>query len=185
LKPKLVFIGASTGGPSLIKELVLSLKSLSYTIVIAQHMKEEVIPFFIDDLKESASVRVVSTPITVTLNEAEVIVCSKSSKIIRDGSLFRFETDTSKQIYTPDINQLFNSFVPYADSFDMKAIILTGIGCDGVDGAKNLKQHFCKVVAQDEKSSPVYGMPKYAYETGVADEVKSFEEIIQCLERFC
>ena len=185
MKPKIAFIGASTGGPTLIKELVLKLKSLSYTIVIAQHMKEEVIPFFIEDLKESASIKVISTPITVTLNEAEVIVCSKSSKIIKDGHLFRFKTDTTNQIYTPDINQLLNSFVPYASEFDIKVIILTGIGRDGVDGAKNLKDYSCKVIAQDENSSPVYGMPKYAYETGIADEVKSFQEIIKCLEEFC
>lgn len=181
MKKKIVFIGASTGGPSLIKELLSSLKSLSYTIVIAQHMKEDVLPFFIDDLKNTTQFCVKQTPTVSTLNEAEIIVCSKSSKIIKDGDMFKFETDSSQQFYTPDINQLLNSFVSYADEFDITVIILTGIGCDGVDGAKNLKQFSCKVIAQDEISSPVYGMPKYAFETGVADEVKSFEDIKKSL----
>jgi len=181
VKNRLVFIGASTGGPSLIKELLLRLNPLKYTIVIAQHMKEEVIPFYIDDLKESLCVDVVSTPITTTLRQPQVIVCAKSSVVVKVGNNFKFETDTKNQFYTPDIDQLFNSFVPYAKEFDMSAIILTGIGCDGVEGAKNLKEQFCKVIAQDEKTSPVYGMPKYAYETGVADEVKSFDAIVESL----
>jgi len=181
VKNKLVFIGASTGGPSLIKELLLQLNPLQYTIVIAQHMKEEVIPFYIDDLKESLLGDVVSTPLITTLRQPQIIVCAKSSIIEKVGDNFKFKIDTKNQYYTPDINQLFNSFVPYAKEFDMTAIILTGIGCDGVEGAKNLKKQFCKVIAQDEKTSPVYGMPKYAYETGVADEVKSFDEIVKSL----
>jgi len=177
LKSKLVFIGASTGGPSLIKELLCSLDLLSCTIIIAQHMQEDILPFFINDLKEQVDFKLNATPINSTLSTPEVIICSKSTKIIKDGKIFRFETDIKNQKYTPDINQLFNSFISYAKDFDTTVIILTGIGCDGVDGAKKLKQFGAKIVAQDELTSPVYGMPKYAYESGIVDDVKSFEEI--------
>ncbi len=109
-------------------------------------MKEDILPFFIDDLKNTTQICVKDTPTTSSLDCGEVIVCSKSSKIVKDGTCFRFETDSKTQFYTPDINQLLNSFLPYADEFDMTVIILTGIGCDGVDGAKNLKKFGCKVI---------------------------------------
>jgi len=54
---------------------------------------------------------------------------------------------------------------------------MTGIGSDGVDGAQKLKKLGVSVFAQDEKSSPVYGMPKAALERGIIDRVMSFEKI--------
>ena len=67
-----------------------------------------------------------------------------------------------------------------AEDFDIKVIIMTGIGSDGVNGAISLKSKGAKIYAQDEKSSPVYGMPKAALESGIVDEVKSFEDIKRC-----
>jgi len=59
-------------------------------------------------------------------------------------------------------------------------LIMTGIGSDGVDGATNLKSKGAKVFAQDEKSSPVYGMPKAALERGIVDQVKTLDEMKEC-----
>jgi len=177
LKPKVLLIGASTGGPLLIKELLLSLTSLNYTIVIAQHMKEEVLPFYIDDLKGSVKFCVKSTPITSTFMGGDIIVCSKSTTVQKECNKFKFVTDTANQIYTPDINKLFNSFLPYANELDISIIILSGIGSDGVNGSKNLKQYSSKIIAQDEKDCAVYGMPKAMVEMGIVDEIRTIDEI--------
>jgi len=66
----------------------------------------------------------------------------------------------------------------------MGIIILTGIGSDGANGAKNLKRYGCKIIAQDEKTSPVYGMPKAVVEMGITDEIKSFQEIKNYMKEF-
>ena len=57
---------------------------------------------------------------------------------------------------------------------------MTGIGRDGVDGAKNLKTKGAFIFAQDEKSSPVFGMPKAAIESGIVSEIKTLQEIKEC-----
>jgi len=179
LKKKLILVGVSTGGPSQIKKILSQIKSLSSTIIIVQHMKEEVLPFFIKDLKNSINSNILSTPTQISFNNPSIIICSHSSKVEKKGSNFEILTDNSEQRYTPDIDKLFNSFVKYSNEFDIEVLIMTGIGSDGVEGAKNLKNQGAVVIAQDEKSSPVFGMPRVAIESGIVDEVKSIDEIIE------
>jgi two-component system chemotaxis response regulator CheB len=180
LKKKILLVGASTGGPSQIKALLSSINSLTCTVVIVQHMREEVLPFFIKDLKDTLKIKVQTTPLETTFDEPSIIVCAESSVLRKSFGAFSITTDKKNQNYTPDINKLFNSFVNYAEYFDLHVLIMTGIGSDGVDGAKNLKSKGAKIFAQDEKSSPVYGMPKAALERGIVDEVKSLDEIKKC-----
>ena len=177
MKHKILLLGASTGGPSLIKDILSSITSLSSTIIIVQHMKEEVLPFFIKDLSESTNLTVKATPLITSFTNPSIIVCSESSVLKMNNSLFEIVTDKIDQNYTPDINKLLNSFVPFSNEFDISVLIMTGIGRDGVDGAKNLKLKGAKIFAQDEKSSPVFGMPKAIFESGIVDEVKTLDEI--------
>lgn len=175
MKPKVLLIGASTGGPSQIKDLLSQIKSLSCTIIIVQHMKEEVLPFFIKDLKESLSVDVQMTPLRVDFSKPSIIVCSHSSVLQKNSGSYWLSTNTSTESYIPDINKLFKSFSLFVDDFDLSVLIMTGIGKDGVAGAKDLKEKGVKIYAQDEKSSPVFGMPKAAYEAGIVDKVMSLQ----------
>ena len=184
MKKKILFIGASAGGPSLIKELLKSITTLGCSVVIAQHMKEEVLPLFINDLAENVSIDLVATPIKIDFSLPSVIVCSSSTIIRKEASSYIFERDSTNQCYTPDINKLLNSFVPYASEFEISIFIMTGIGCDGVDGAKNLKELGAKVYVQDEESSPVYGMPKAALESGIADGILTFSEFKNYIQSF-
>lgn len=178
MKHKLVIIGASTGGPSLIKELLQSLKNLSFTLIIAQHMKEEVLPFFIEELQASSPhLNILSTPCSLDFCQPSVIICAHSCVFTQTLNSLTLQTDTTHQNFTPDINKLLLSFKPFATSFDTTVIIMTGMGSDGVLGAKELKSCGAQVFAQDKQSSPLYGMPKAAYESGIVDAVLSFTEI--------
>lgn len=170
-------MGASTGGPSLIKEMLSQITSLNITIIIAQHMREEVLPFFIKDLDDTLNINIKSTPTQLSSLNSEVIICSHSSILRKYNGNYEVITQIEDQFYTPDINKLLNSFLNYMDDFDLKVLIMTGIGRDGVDAAINLKDKGAKIIAQDEKSSPVYGMPKAALESGIVDEVKTFDEL--------
>lgn len=147
-------------------------------------MREEVLPFFIKDLNASLKINVLATPLKTSFNEASLIVCSHSSVLKQNNGNFEIVTDKENQNYTPDINKLFNSFVEYSDRFELKILIMTGIGSDGIDGAMNLKLKGAKVFAQDETSSPVYGMPKAAIERGIVDQVKTLDEIKECFRNF-
>jgi len=182
LRKKILLVGASTGGPTLIKEMLSQITSLSCTVLIVQHMREEVLPFFIKDLKESLHVRVETTPLSTTLNEPSIIICSESSVIKKEYGTYKIITDKTEQKYTPDINKLFNSFTALSSDFEINVLIMTGIGSDGVEGAKNLKSKGAKIFAQDEKSCPVYGMPRVAVESGIVDEIKTLDEIKICFK---
>ena len=182
MKKKVILLAASTGGPSQIKEMLTSIKTLSCSIIVVQHMQEEILPFFIKDLKESLNFKVHSTPVDFLFEEPSIIVCSASSVLIKRVNHYNIVADSLGQVYTPDINKLFNSFVPYFDDFDLKIIIMTGIGDDGVNGASALKKLGAKVIAEDEKSCPVYGMPRVAVERNIVDEIKTIEELVECFK---
>ena len=143
-------------------------------------MGEDVLPFFIKDLQESLPHKVQSTPMKTSFFEPSIIICSESSSVKKDGLKYSIYADKEGQNYTPDINRFFNSFAMYSDNFDISVLIMTGIGNDGVDGAKTLKEKGAIIYAQDEESSPVYGMPKAAFESGIVDRVKSLDEIREC-----
>lgn len=180
MKKKILLVGASTGGPTQIKEMLSQITSLSYTVIIVQHMREEVLPFFIKDIKDSLHVRVQTTPLETSFSEPSVIICSESSVIKKEYGTYKIVTDKTGQKYTPDINKLFNSFSALSSDFEINVLIMTGIGSDGVEGAKNLKKRGAKIFAQDEKSCPVYGMPRVAVESGIVDAVKTLDEIKTC-----
>jgi len=177
LKQKVVLVGASTGGPSLIKKLICQIENLSSIIIINQHMKEEVLPFFIKDIQSSCKFNVQTTPLSFSMNRPSIIICSQSSIVEKKGTEFFIQTEIARQQYTPDINQFFNSFAKYVDSFETEVVMMTGIGRDGVLGAAKLKKLGAKIYAQDKKSSPVYGMPKAAFEEGIVDEVLSLDSL--------
>ena len=182
MKKKIVLVGASTGGPTLIKKILTSIDRLSHTIIIAQHMREEVLPLFIKELDEASHIDVFSTPHTLDLSKPAVYICSESSVLEKLNNELYFKKDSTNQKFTPDIDKLFLSFVPFIKELDIKVIIMTGMGRDGVDGAKILKDIGATIVAQDEMSSPLYGMPRAAVEEGIVDEIKSFDEIQKLLQ---
>ena len=184
MRKKVLLVGASTGGPSQIKEMLSQITSLSSTVIIVQHMREEVLPFFIKDLQDSLNVNIQTTPVSTTFCIPEVIICSHSSILKKNGLIYEIVTQTTSQKYTPVINILFNSFVNFSDDFELRILIMTGIGSDGVNGAKNLKEKGALIFAQDEKSCPVFGMPKAAIESGIVDEIKTIEDIKKCLSDF-
>ena len=179
LKKKVILLGASTGGPSQIKEMLSAIKILTCSIVVVQHMQENILPFFIKDLQENLPHRVDSTPVESLFEEPSIIICSSSSILKKTAHKYNMIANSAGQIYTPDINKLFKSFVPYINDFEIQIIIMTGIGDDGVAGAVELKKLGAKIIVEHEKSCPVYGMPRVAVEKKIVDEVKTIEELVE------
>ena len=140
-------------------------------------MREEVLPSFIKELKGSINLPIISTPTPLNFYEPSIVICASSVVLTKKGMSYFLQKESKNQNFTPDIDKLLHSFSPYAESFDIEVLIMTGMGSDGVEGAKLLKGQGAKVFAQDEKSSPLYGMPRVAKESGVAETIYSFEEI--------
>jgi len=112
-----------------------------------------------------------------------VYLLDDTAKLIESDSLQLHSIENFDGIYHPTIDALFFSAAQF-HKYEIHAYLLSGIGSDGAKGLQALKEkgHYC--VAQDEKTSIVYGMPKRAKELGATSAILSIEEIIKDINVF-
>ncbi|MDI9569890.1 MAG: chemotaxis response regulator protein-glutamate methylesterase [Pseudomonadota bacterium] len=174
-RPEMVLIGVSTGGPNALAVLLPALPLLGTPVLIVQHMP----PIFTQTLAESLSAKCALRVCEASHGEtaeANSVYIAPGGRHMRlapspDGRrIIQITDDPPENNCRPAVDYLFRSV---ANNFPGKAmgVILTGMGSDGALGLKLLKRHGCFVIAQDEASSVIYGMPKAAVEAGVVDEI--------------
>ena len=183
---QVVAIGTSTGGPKAIQQIIQALPS-SFTrpILVAQHMPSGFTKAFADRLNNKT---------TLNVKEAEPgDVISPGFVYIAPGGHHMMVEKDGKDIvrikilpldprlnYVPSVNVLFASI---ADSFGSKSlgIVLTGMGDDGLEGARLLKAKGAGVWAQDLSSSLITGMPRRVIQNGLADRTVNLDQISMTL----
>ncbi|MBF0101617.1 MAG: chemotaxis response regulator protein-glutamate methylesterase [Desulfobacterales bacterium] len=185
MKPKseIVAIGISTGGPNALAKMMPKLPvKINVPILIVQHMP----PVFTQSLAKS-----LNTKCAINVREArdgEVLEPSvayiapggKQMKIVAspDGKnrLIRITDDPPENSCKPSVDYLFRSISQYYLNRST-AVIMTGMGSDGFAGLKMMKQNGAFIIAQDELSCTVFGMPKEPIESGIVDVVASLDDI--------
>ena len=184
---RLVFIGASTGGPGLIEYIIKKLIHINGSIIIAQHMDKLPLESFASRLNRIGDVEVICAKDKKTIVENhKIYVLHDTSIISKDqNSKLYIEKSSDRGYYHPSIDHLLSSIALLNDLKFVSVYILSGIGDDGTKGSLDIKNFLSKVkiIAQDEKSSKVYGMPRSVKEAGVCDKVCSIEEIVKEIER--
>lgn len=180
---EILVIGASTGGPSAVEQVVISLQDqVEVPVVICQHMP----PNFIDPFVRRINAR---TPLNVVLGEpgmeprrGNVIICPGDTNLEfkRRGKSNAVQltvtTETFKEYNHPSINAIMLSAASAYGAASL-GVLLTGMGKDGAKGMKAIHQAGGVTIAQDEASSVIFGMPKAAIETGTVDQVLDVKEI--------
>lgn len=175
----LVAIGASTGGPPVVAEILRGLpRDLGVPLLLVQHIA----PGFVKGLSEWLDM---GTHLTVKLAESGETIRSGAVYIAPDGlqmgvtpeGRIRLAKGSAGDTFSPSASYLFQSV---AESYGRSAIgiLLTGMGRDGADGLKRLRDAGGMTIAQDEESSVVFGMPGEAIRLGVAECVLSPEQIV-------
>ncbi|MDD5372888.1 MAG: CheB methylesterase domain-containing protein [Sulfurimonas sp.] len=184
---KIVIIGASTGGPKQIENIIKSLHKLSNTtVIIAQHMAADFIPSFIKRLQEHSINSVALAGNNNIVEAGNIYICSGVASIKKHGCELYFNIEPSKEHrYNPDINSVFKSFLPFAKEIKILGVILTGIGDDGVDGCKELSLMGASTLTQDAKSAIVDGMPCRARKEISDIEVSDIVSIREKIKEFC
>ncbi len=175
-KRKIVVIGSSTGGPSTLHTIFGSLEPPGVPIVIAQHMPMQFTKILADHLNKTANMKVIETQGGERL-EPDVVYVGKGNhnvKITRGGRI-HIEYEPGLRAL-PSVDLLFSSAAEVYGA-GVVAVILTGMGKDGLEGAKKIKQKGGKIIAQNEESCVVYGMPRAVVEAGLADKVAPPETI--------
>lgn len=178
VKRKIVAIGASTGGPMALQEILSQFPAdFPVPVVIVQHIGGEFIDGMLYWLEKSLSI-----PITVA-RDGELLE-SRHAYIAPDGRhmeitagrMIRLVQGPTENGSCPSVSFLFRSVArTYGD--EAFGVILTGMGRDGADGLKEMKNMGAVTIAQDEQSCIVYGMPGAAVQVGAVQYVLPLKEI--------
>jgi len=180
-KNKLVIIGASTGGPVALQNVIEKLPANYPTpILMVQHMPESFTGAFAERLNSLCDIEVREAAAGDVLKPGLVLLAPGGKQILVEGKhgtlKIKIQPAKSGETYKPCIDMTLMS-VANSVGGDCTTVILTGMGADGRNGATELKAKGGKVWAQDEKSSVIYGMPMAIKKAGIADKELSLEDI--------
>jgi two-component system chemotaxis response regulator CheB len=176
---RLVAIGASTGGPGTIVDVLRSLPSnFDLPILIVLHMNEPFATAFADWLESQINRRVITPKdgMQIAATAGHVVLAPGGHHlVVRDGRL-RLTNDPERHSCRPSVDVLFES-VAAEYGATAAACLLTGMGKDGALGLLKVRQAGGVTIAQDEKTCIVYGMPREAVLLGAAQQVLGVAEI--------
>lgn len=185
---KIVLIGASTGGPGQIQKIITSLPQLHNTsIIIAQHMVEGFIDSFANSLRGANKKNLIHVIENgQSLIPGNIYLCDGHTYLDAKSELKFVHQKSSANSFNPDINILFDSFIPLCNmGSDILSVILTGIGSDGVDACKNLSDNGSTCITENEQSAIVDGMPNRARESVANIKAYNINEIVKLISEFC
>lgn len=180
-KVDLVAIGVSTGGPNALAELLPTLpRNLGVPIVIVQHMPPTFTKLLAERLDRAAALTVVEASAGMPLRADEVYIAPGDFHMVvkRSGAsiVIGLNQNPPENSCRPAADVLFRSV---ADTYGPRAlaVVLTGMGSDGLLGAQAMRARGARILAQDEESSVVWGMPGYVARAGIADAVLPLGQI--------
>jgi len=156
MKKKLILIGASTGGPGHLKKVFLNLpKSFNTPVVIAQHMNPVFIKSFVKQFDDELSFNFLSAYSRHDIKPSTVYICETHCELCKQGFYLRLDSASGViSHYNPSIDHLFHSAIKLVESYDILAILLTGIGQDGAEGLHALQNAGATCIAESEESEP-------------------------------
>jgi len=178
--PEIVAIGASTGGPQAVREILRGLPSgFGLPIVVVQHTTAGSAQSLVEWLQSAASMPVSVAEDGRTL-AAGVYVAPPGRHLVTRGRRMVLHDSEPVSLHCPSATVLFGSV---AEAFGQRAVgvLLTGMGDDGATGLLELKRAGGLTIAQDEASSTVFGMPAEAIRLGAAHHVLPPRRIAQLL----
>jgi two-component system, chemotaxis family, protein-glutamate methylesterase/glutaminase len=181
-KRSVVAVGASTGGPAVLRAIISALPSgFSAPIIVVQHLADVFADGFIKWLGADAQVKVQEALPGIRLVPGTVFIGVRGTHVaVTRGGTIRAVTGRSGDGHCPSVDILFESV---ATEFGAGAlgVLLTGMGKDGASGLRAIRDAGGLTIAQDERTSVVFGMPKAAIELGAACHVASTQEIMSLL----
>ena len=183
---KLVAIGTSTGGPVALQRVLTQLPAnFPAPIVLVQHMPAAFTKAFAERLDKLCRISVKEAEDGDILRPGLALLAPGGKQMMIDGrGAVRILPGDERLNYKPCVDITFGSAAKsYGDK--VLAVVLTGMGADGREGARLLKQGGSNVWAQDEASCVIYGMPMAIVKANLADAVYSLDDIGKHLVEAC
>lgn len=168
----LITIGSSTGGPPVLETILTALPAdMRQPIIIAQHMPRLFTESLATRLDELCAVTVLHGENGLPLLSGQVYVGPGGQHVrARRAALGKYRLEVSAEpadaLYKPSVNELFSS-AGHAFGRRVLAVVLTGMGDDGLLGSRDLSHKQATILAQEHSSCAVYGMPKVVTQAGL------------------
>lgn len=183
---KLVAIGTSTGGPVALQRVLTQLPAnFPAPIVLIQHMPAAFTKAFAERLDKLCKINVKEAEDGDMLRPGLALLAPGGKQMMIDGrGTVKILPGDERLNYKPCVDITFGSAAKsYGDK--VLSVVLTGMGADGREGARLLKQGGSTIWAQDEASCVIYGMPMAIVKANLADAVYSLDEIGKHLVEAC
>lgn len=184
---EIVGIGVSTGGPSALADVLKRIpKHFPIPIVITQHMPPLFTGLLAERLNQICPLSVHEAQEGATLEQGKVLVAPGNQHLVveRNGFQLRVHLDHGPQVNScrPSVDVMFRSIAEKIGGTSV-AVVLTGMGHDGLEGCRFIRSKGGKIVVQDQATSVVWGMPRAVAEAGLADHVLPLNHIADELIR--
>lgn len=182
-----VTIGVSTGGPNALAELVPALPAdLNVPVLIVQHMPQMFTKLLADRLNTQTKLRVVEATANEEVKPGVIYIAPGDyhMEVKRSGGkiVINLHQGPQENSCRPAVDVLFRS-VANIYGKETLAVILTGMGSDGLHGCEVIKEHGGQIIAQDKETSVVWGMPSYVVEANLSDAVLPLSSIAPEISR--
>lgn len=180
----IVVIAASTGGPATLMRLIPEFPAdFPGAIIVVQHMPGNFTAQFSNQLADASAIKVKEAEAGEIVVPGQVYVCPGSHHL-RVSATGRIVLDEGPRIggYRPCADLTVESVAAYCGP-NAVAVILTGMGNDGSKGVPSVRAAGGHVIAQDESTAVIFGMPQEAIKTGAVDQVLPIEAIYAAVEK--
>jgi chemotaxis response regulator CheB len=182
---RLIAIGASAGGPAALAKILSGLpRDFPAAIVIVQHVDAQFVPSMVNWLNATSAL-----PVRMTLDgdrpQANTVLIAGTNDHLQftDSRSLGYTPQPRDCFYRPSIDVFFQSVVRHWKG-KAAGVLLTGMGRDGAQGLKAMRDAGFLTIAQDALSSVVYGMPKAAADLNAASAILPLPDIADALIKF-
>ncbi len=181
IKPRVVVIGISTGGPQSLSRMMPRLPdSLGVPVLVVQHMPPMFTRSLAEDLNNKCALEVGEAVDGEALRSGRVLIApgGRQMKIIQRGDMVEvcITDDPPENSCRPSVDYLFRS-AAHVFGGAVVGVIMTGMGSDGTLGCRLLKRNHATIITQDEASCVVYGMPRQPAEEGLSDIIAPLDSL--------
>ena len=185
---KIVALASSTGGPRALQSVIPKLPAnLDAAVLLVQHMPVGFTKSLAERLDSLSSLKVVEAEEGQAIEKGTVYIAAGGRHMIAvksgNGMKIKYTDLPMREGVRPAANYMFESLMDSPFS-EICCVVLTGMGADGTAGIKNLEtKKDIYVIAQDEPTSAVYGMPKAIAQAGLVNEILPLEKVAEAITK--
>lgn len=180
-----VVIGSSTGGPAALRAVIPLLPpTLAVPVIVVQHIPAAFSAPLASRLNDASALAVAEAESGLAIEPGRVVVAAGGRHLAlvrREGRIVcALHDEPPRHGCRPSVDVALESAVAIFQG-RVTAVILTGMGRDGADGARLVRQHGGRVIAQDPEGCAVFGMPKAVIDAGLADAVVPIDRMAETI----